>query len=127
MTLYFPVQYLKLKSTENAKRTIKSALKRERKKKKGSMKKNIKSLKRKCKEFKRDIEIQMQEDSIKISRKRKFQEYPEQEKDYKKRNSKSLSQKEYEKCNAREILHQKEYIKKTNMMKILNLNNRTKK
>ena len=38
MTLYFQVQFLKLKYTENAKTTIRNALKIERKKKVSSLK-----------------------------------------------------------------------------------------
>ena len=38
MTLYFQVQFLKLKCTDNAKSTIKNALKNERKKKVSSLK-----------------------------------------------------------------------------------------
>ena len=41
MTLYFQEQFLKLKWTENAKSTIKNALKSERKRKVSSLKKNI--------------------------------------------------------------------------------------
>ena len=64
MTLYFQIQFLKLKCTENTKSAIKSALKSERKKK-YHRKKSIKDQKRKCKELRRDIiEIQTQEDII---------------------------------------------------------------
>ena len=41
MTLYFQIQFLKLKCTKNAKRIIKNAFKSERKKKVSSLKKNI--------------------------------------------------------------------------------------
>ena len=49
MTLYFQGQFLKLKCTENAKSTIKNALKSERKKKLLSLKKNITKDKKKKK------------------------------------------------------------------------------
>ena len=49
MTLYFQEQFLKLKCTENAKSTIKNALKSERKKKLLSLKKNITKDKKKKK------------------------------------------------------------------------------
>ena len=55
MTLYFQEQFLKLKCTENAKITIKNALKSERKKKLLSLKKNITKGKKKCNELNRDI------------------------------------------------------------------------
>ena len=66
MTLYFQEQFLKLKCTENAKITIKNALKSERKKKLLSLKKNITKGKKKCNELNRDIiEIQSRDNSIK--------------------------------------------------------------
>ena len=72
MTLYFQVQFLKLKCTENRKSTIKSALKSERKKN-ISLKKIIRDKRKKCKELKRDvIEIQSQEDSIEKGNTRKI-------------------------------------------------------
>ena len=54
MTLYFQVQFLKLKCTDNAKSTIKNALKNERKKKVSSLK-YLQGPEKKCTELKRDI------------------------------------------------------------------------
>ena len=66
MNLYFQIQFLKLKSTENTKSTIKNVLKSTRKKKVSSLKKISRRTKNeKCKELKRDIiKMQSQEDSI---------------------------------------------------------------
>ena len=73
MTLYFQVQFLKLKYTENPKSIIKKILKNERKKRVSSLKKKFsKDQKRKCKELKRDIETQCQDDSIKKGNIRKI-------------------------------------------------------
>ena len=47
MIIYFQVQFLKLKCTENTKSTIKSVLKSKRKKKVSSLKKSIKEQRRK--------------------------------------------------------------------------------
>ena len=88
MNLYFQVQFLKLKCTENAKITIKNALKSDRKKKYHHWKK--------CKELNRDIETQSQDGSIqkvnirKILNKKNnmktiFQENPTPKKEYEKR------------------------------------------
>ena len=72
MTLYFQVQFLKLKCTDNAKSTIKNVLKSERKKKASSLKYQ-QGPEKKCKMLKRDsIEIQSQEDSIKKGNIRKI-------------------------------------------------------
>ena len=87
MILYFQVQFLKLKGTENTKSTIKSALKNERKKKVSSL--NIKDKKRKCKELKRDL-IESSIDSKRQYQKREYQENPEEENDYKKMNIKKI-------------------------------------
>ena len=88
MSLYFQVQFLKLKCTERAKSTIKNALKSERKKKVSSLKKG---LEKKCKSLKREIETQSQDDSIKRENIRKILN---KKKNMKKRNiRKILSQK----------------------------------
>ena len=59
MTLYFQVLFLKLKWTKNTNKTIKNALKYERKKKVSSQKNITKDQERECKQLKRDvIEIQ---------------------------------------------------------------------
>ena len=65
MTLFFQVQFLKLKYNENAKSTIRNALKIERKKKVPSLKKISLKARKKIKELKRDIiEIYSHKDSI---------------------------------------------------------------
>ena len=78
MTLYFQVQFLKLKLTEYVKSTIKNALKSERKKKK-SLKDITKNQKRMrgAKERYRDPESTVL--------KNEGQEYPEQEEENEKR------------------------------------------
>ena len=81
MSLYFQVQFLKLKCTENAKSIIKSASEKDQKKK--------------CKELKRDIETLSQVYSIK---KKKYQENYEQVKEYeKKKYQENPKPKKYEK------------------------------
>ena len=73
MTIYFQVQFLKLKCTDNTKKHKNtSALKSDRSKKASSLKK-IKGQRKRYKELRRDIiEIQSQEESIeKGNRKRK--------------------------------------------------------
>ena len=80
MSLYFQVQFLKLKCTENAKSIIKSASEKDQKKK--------------CKELKRDIETLSQVYSIK----KKKQENYEQVKEYeKKKYQENPKPKKYEK------------------------------
>ena len=64
MTVYFQVQFLKLKCTGNVKSTHKNALKKDRKNKVSSLKYQ-QGPERKCKNLKRDIiEIRSQVDSI---------------------------------------------------------------
>ena len=125
MTLYFQVQFLKLKSTENTKSTLKRVLKSERKKKVSSLKK-YQGSEKKCKELKRDIiEIQSQEDSItkgkreifckkKIitKKKKKNQENPKPKKEYENRNVRKIKKKICKKTNIRKILNNKKFIKK---------------
>ena len=55
MTLYFQVQILKLKCTENLKSTIKIVLKSEKNKKSIIIEKNIKDQKKKTSQKRRDI------------------------------------------------------------------------
>ena len=55
MTLYFQVQFLKLKCTENLKSTIKIVLKSEKNKKSIIIEKNIKDQKKKTSQKQRDI------------------------------------------------------------------------
>ena len=93
MTIYFQVQLLKLKCTDNTKKHKNtSAFKSDRSKKASSLKK-IKGQRKRYKELKRDIiEIQSQEESIeKGNRKRK---------------------RIYKKINIRKILDQKENMEK---------------
>ena len=83
MTLYFQIQFLKLKCTENSKNTIKSALKSERKKKRFITEKKYQGPEKKIQGAKerhyRDSESKRQ------YRKRKNQENPEQERYYKRK------------------------------------------
>ena len=94
MTLEFRVQFLKIKCTENAKSTIKNTLKSESKKRVSSLKKIPR---KKSKGLKREIEIQSQDDSIKIGNIRKILN--------KKKNMKK-------KRNIRKILNQKNIYQK---------------
>ena len=88
MTLYFQVQFLKLKCTENTKGSIKGALKSDRKKNSIITEKIPKYQRRKCKELKRDVI-----ESRRQYQKRKYQKNSEQKKNIKKRNvRKTLSQ-----------------------------------
>ena len=105
MNIYFQVQFLKLKCTENTKNTIKNALKSEIKKKVLLLKKAILPRTKKMpgakEKYYRDPESRRQ------CRKRKYQENSEQ-------------QKEYQKGNIRKTLSQKKSMKKINSRKILN-------
>ena len=73
MPLYFQVQFLKLECTDNAKSTIKNALKSERKKKVSSLK-HHQGPGKKCKELKRHYRDPQ---SRRQYQKRKYQENPE--------------------------------------------------
>ena len=97
MTLYFQVQFLKLKCTGNAKSTIKKVLKSERKEVFSLKNRYHQRPEKKCKELKRDItEIQSQKDSIekgnirkmynkKNMKKKKYQKNPKPKEKYEKR------------------------------------------
>ena len=112
MTLYFQVQFLKQKYTENAKSTIRNALKIERKKKVPSLKKISLKARKKSKELKRDIiEIYSHKDSIGKGNIRKFL------------NNKT----NLKKRNIRKILIQKNNLEKRNTGKILNKGKNIKK
>ena len=129
-----PNQFLELKRTENAKSTIKNALKKDRKKKSILIEISPRTRK-KMQEAKERYFRNPQ--SRRQYRKRKYQENPEQQKEYEKRNArkilsqrksmkkrnirKILSKKEdTEKVNIRTNLYEKGNMKKTNMTKILN-------
>ena len=112
MTLYFQVQFLKLKSTENTKSTLKRVLKSERKKKVSSVKK-YQGSEKKCKELKRDIiEIQSQEDSITKGKREILCKKKIITKKKKKNQENPTPKKEYENRNIRKILNQKENMQK---------------
>ena len=112
MTLFFQVQFLKLKYNENAKSTIRNALKIERKKKVPSLKKISLKARKKIKELKRDIiEIYSHKDSIGKGNIRKIL------------NSKTNMKKR----NIRQILIQKNNMEKRNTGKIQNKRENIKK
>ena len=84
MTLYFQVQFLKLRCTANAKGTIKNSLNSERKKEVSLPKKTYhqgaeKKMQGNKEKYCRDPESRTQ------YRKRKYQENPEQQKEYEKK------------------------------------------
>ena len=111
MTLYFQVQFLKIKCTDNANSAIKNELKRERKKK-VSFPKYHHGPEKKCKELEIDIiEIHSQEESIEKGNIRKILN---NKKNVKKRDvRKILSQrKNMKKGNIGKILNKKQYMKK---------------
>ena len=126
MTLYFQIQFLKLKCTEKTKSTIKSALKCERKKKVSSLKKKYQEQEKKMQGAKERYYRQSLKDSIEKGNIRKILN---KKKIIKKRNTrKTLHQKKnMEKRNTRKILNQKENMKKANMRKILNIKKFIKK
>ena len=139
-TLYFQVQFLKLKCTDNANSAIKNALKKERKK--STLLKYHQGPEKKCKKLKRDIiEIHSQEDSIKKGnirkilnnkknvKKRDIRKILSQRKNMKKRNlGKILNKKEdMKKIYIWTIPDEKENMKKTNARKILNQKENLKK
>ena len=102
MTLYFQVQFLKLKCTENTKSSIKGALKNDRKKNSIITEKNPKYQRRKCKELKRDVI-----ESRRQYQKRKYQENSEQKKNIKRNVRKTLSQRKNTKTNKQKKMSEK--------------------